>query len=84
MDKFIYHLTQHLRDSKATYLQHAGFAFYASGLLFYAAIASFIHAIFPFFLKGTPAGIVIKLYNERLRNHPNPVYKKLIEDGINN
>ena len=55
---------------------HFKFAMYASALLFYAAIASFIHAWAPRFFETTASRIVAKLYKERLKNHPNPEYRK--------
>lgn len=77
-------LTEHLKESHVTYFQHLKFAIYASVLLFYASIASFIHAIFPFFFKGSAAFVVVKLYKQRLENHPNPTYQVWIKNGINN
>ena len=77
-------LKQHLIDSNTTYLNHLKFAIYASLLLIYASVASLIHAIFPFFFKGTAAYIVIKLYKQRLENHPNPVYKAWVQNGTDN
>jgi hypothetical protein len=75
-------LTQHLKDSQTSYFEHLKFAIYAGFLLFYAAIASIIHAIFPFFFKGTAAFIVIKLYKQRLENHPNPSYKAWLQNSL--
>lgn len=77
-------LTQHLRDSNTTYIDHFVFAMYAGALLLYAAFASVVHAIFPFLFKGTAAYIVIKLYKQRLVNHPNPVYRAWVQNGIDN
>lgn len=77
-------LTQHLKDSRTSYIEHFKFAVYASILLQYAAIASLIHSIFPFFFKGTSASIVIKLYKQRLVNHPNPLYQEWIHNVDNN
>lgn len=73
-------LIQHLEDSQTTYFEHLKFAVYASLQLLIAAIASIIHAFFPFMFKGTAAFIVIKLYNQRLINHPNKNYQKWIHD----
>lgn len=77
-------LTQHLKDSNSTYFSHLKFAVYASFLLAYAAITSLIHAIFPFFFKGSAAFIVVKLYKQRLENHPNPKYQEWVKYGVNN
>lgn len=73
-------IKKHLLDSKTTYLEHAKFAIYASFLLFYAAIASIIHALIPSLFPSTAAGIVTKLYNIRLKNHPNPEYRKMLDE----
>lgn len=75
---------KHLEDSKTTYFEHLQFALYACVLLFYAGIASLIHAFVPGWFKGTPAFIVIKLYKQRLVGHPNPQYKEWIDDENNN
>lgn len=74
-------LTNHLKDSKTTYFEHLKFAIYAGILLLYASIASLIHAIFPFLFKGTAACVVVKLYKQRLENHPNPVYQEWVQNG---
>lgn len=75
-------LTTHLEDSNASYFEHLKFAIYAAMFLFVAAAASLIHAFFPFLFKGTSAYIVIKLYKERLENHPNPIYKEWVKNGV--
>lgn len=77
-------LTQHLKDSNVTYVSHLKFAVFASLLLAYAAITSLIHAIFPFLFKGSAAYIVVKLYKQRLENHPNPAYQEWVKHGVNN
>lgn len=74
-------LSQHLIDSQTTYIEHLKFAVYASFQLLIAAIASIIHAVFPFMFKGTAAFIVIKLYNQRLVNHPNKNYQEWMHDS---
>jgi hypothetical protein len=71
---------KHLRESRTTYLEHLKFAIYAGVLLFIAAISSFIHSIIPAFFKGTAAFIVIKLYKQRLENHPNQIYQGYINN----
>lgn len=73
-------IKKHLQDSKTTYLQHLKFAVYASVLLFYAAVASIIHAVVPSLFPSTPARIVAKLYNKRLKDHPNPEYRKMLNE----
>lgn len=76
-------LTQHLKDSQISYIAHLKFALYASGQLLFAAIASFIHGVFPFMFKGSAAWVVIKLYNQRLVNHPNQKYQQWIAEASN-
>lgn len=71
-------IKEHLDHSNVTYFEHLKFAFYASGLLLYASIASLIHAILPNLFPATAAKIVIKLYKKRLENHPNPNYQEMI------
>ena len=75
---------KHLEESNASYLEHLKFALYAAALLFYAAVASVIHAVIPALFKGTSAFIVIKLYKERLVGHPNKLYQEWINNGSNN
>ena len=70
---------QHLRLSECTYWQHMTFAVKASGLLAWAAVASLIHSLWPGVLKGAAARVVIDLYTERLKDHPNPLYRKWID-----
>lgn len=74
---------KHLQDSRCSYFEHFKFAIYAGVLLLLAAIASLIHAIFPAIFKGSSAYIVIKLYKERLENHPNATYQDWIKNGAN-
>jgi len=75
---------KHLEDSQVGYIEHAKFAIYAAVLLILAGFASLIHAVVPAWFKGTGAFVVIKLYNERLVNHPNTQYQKWIKDGVDN
>lgn len=75
---------QHLIDSKATYLEHMTFALKAGLSLLWAGIASLIHAFIPGLFKGTAAFTVINLYNQRLINHPNPIYQEKIYGRNNN
>jgi hypothetical protein len=75
---------KHLEESQVGYFEHARFAIYAAFLLVGAGLASIIHAFVPAWFKGTGAFVVIKLYNERLVNHPNTQYQKWIKDGVNN
>lgn len=74
---------QHLEESKCSYVEHFKFAIYASLLLLYAGIASLIHAFIPALFKGTAAFIVIKLYNQRLKHHPNPMYQTMKNESDN-
>lgn len=73
----------HLENSQCSYIEHLKFAIYASLLLVYAGIASLIHAFIPALFKGTAAFIVIKLYNQRLKNHPNPMYQTMKNESNN-
>lgn len=75
---------QHLEDSETTYLEHMIFAIKAGFMLLIAGVASIIHAILPQLFPGTAAFTVIRLYKQRLENHPNPIYKEKIKDEINN
>lgn len=75
---------QHLRESHTSYFEHFKFACYASALLFYSSVASLIHAFIPALFRGTSAFVVIKLYKERLENHPNKLYQEWINDVNNN
>ncbi len=75
---------KHLDDSNCGYFDHAKFAIYAGILLLVAGITSFIHALLLGFFKGTSAYVVIKLYNQRLKNHPNPLYQEWIRNANNN
>ena len=69
----------HLTNSKVTYLEHLTFAFYAGFRLLWAAIVSFIHALFPNLFPGTAAKIIIDIYHKRLANHPNKEYQNYID-----
>ena len=75
---------KHLEDSQCTYLEHFKFAIYAWFLLLLAAMASLIHAFIPAIFKGASAYIVIKLYKERLENHPNSTYQNWIKNEFDN
>jgi len=71
---------QHLTESKTTYFEHFKFAIYASLQLLYASFASLVHAFIPSLFKGSAALVVIKLYTQRLLNHPNTVYQTWIKE----
>ena len=73
-------IKQHLISSKTTYFEHNKFALYAGVLLLYAGFASIVHALLPNLFPSTAARIVAKLYNKRLKNHPNPDYIKMLDD----
>lgn len=73
-------IKKHLQDSQVTYFLHLRFAVYASLLLMIASIASLIHALVPNLFPSTAAKIVIKLYNQRLKEHPNPQYRKILDE----
>jgi hypothetical protein len=71
----------HLAASQVSYREHLTFAVKASGLLAYASVASMMHAVFPALFPATAASIVIKLYKQRLENHPNPKYQEMLRGG---
>jgi hypothetical protein len=70
---------KHLEKSKTTYVEHAKWALVAGGSLLLASLASFIHAVYPGWFTGTSARTVIRLYHQRLSNHPNPEYQDYIK-----
>jgi hypothetical protein len=72
---------EHLEESKTNYISHFTFAVYAGVLLILAGLASIIHAIIPGVLRGSAAYVVIKLYKDRLENHPNPQYRKWVSSN---
>lgn len=76
----LHQIKKHLNDSKISYVEHQLFAFQAGLKLIYAGFASLIHAIIPSFFPSTAAKIVSELYKERLKNHPNPEYRKMLND----
>lgn len=76
--------TKHLDESNCGYIEHFKFALYAAFLLFVGALASLIHAFIPGIFRGTSAYIVIKLYKERLENHPNSTYQNWIKNEFDN
>lgn len=75
---------KHLAESQCTYFEHLKFAVYAGGVLLIAAVASFIHAIIPALFQGISAYSVIRLYHQRLINHPNNLYQEWIKNESNN
>ena len=78
MNRIIELTIQHLDDSDVTYREHWRFAVYASFRLAYASCASMCHAFLPALFPATAARTVIELYNERLADHPNPEYRKML------
>lgn len=70
---------KHLAQSQTTYLEHAKWAIVAGFQLLLAALASFVHAIYPGWFTGTSAKTVIRLYHQRLADHPNKDYIDYIE-----
>ena len=70
---------KHLTKSKVNYLQHFCWAMVAGCRLIYAGIASIIHGLFPSLFDGVPAKVVIDIYHNHLKNHPNDDYQKLID-----
>jgi hypothetical protein len=70
---------RHLQESEVSYRDHLTFAVKASGLLAYASVASFFHALLPALFPATAARIVIHLYKQRLEHHPNPKYQEMLQ-----
>jgi hypothetical protein len=66
---------EHLEDSQKTYRQHLYGALYYGVKLFIGAIASVIHGLFPFLLRGTAAIIIIDTFYDELYNHKNKEYQ---------
>ncbi|HUC31190.1 MAG TPA: DUF6356 family protein [Candidatus Paceibacterota bacterium] len=71
-------ISKHLNDSQVDYRGHMLFALKAGCWLLYAGVASIIHGLVPFLFPATAAKIVIRLYHERLKNHPNPEYQQAL------
>jgi hypothetical protein len=69
----------HLHESKTSYIEHFKFAIRAGILLLIAGLASLVHAFIPQWFQGTAAFTVIRLYKERLEDHPNPMYHEEIK-----
>ena len=69
----------HLETSGITYREHMSFALKAGIMLLYAGVASLIHAFLPSLFAETSARVVGRLYKERIKNHPNPAYRKMFE-----
>lgn len=74
-------IKKHLEDSQCSYAEHFKFAIWASIRLFWAALASLIHAFVPSWFKGSAAFVVIDLYKNRLEDHPNATYQSWIKNG---
>lgn len=70
-------IKKHLEVNQITFINHFMFAIKAGVLLLYAGVASIIHAICPALFDGVPSRIVANLYHGRIKNHPNPEYRKL-------
>lgn len=43
----------------------------------FGGFASLVHAVLPCFFEGTSAKIVASLYNGRIKNHPNKIYRDM-------
>lgn len=71
---------RHLEESKITYWRHLIFAVIAGVRLIIAGVASLIHAFIPQWFPGVAAFTVIDLYKQRLEDHPNPDYQKMIKE----
>jgi hypothetical protein len=68
-------IQQHLKTNKISLKDHFVLAIWAGVLLIYAGVASIIHAFIPVLFDGVPAKIVSKIYNKRIKDHPNPEYR---------
>lgn len=70
-------IKKHLKESKCTYLEHYAFAFKAGILMIIGGLVSIIHAFLPCVFQKTSAKIVLYLYNNRIKNHPNKTYRNM-------
>lgn len=68
-------IKEHLATNKITFRDHFVLAIKSGVMLLYAGITSIIHAFLPSLFDGVPAKIVSKLYNGRIKDHPNPRYR---------
>jgi hypothetical protein len=72
---------KHLDTSKVTYLEHLFWAVVAGFRLIYAGITSIIHGLVPTLFDGSAPKQIIDIYHSHLEDHPNPMYKEMIEDA---
>ena len=71
----------HLNTSKVTYSEHLRWATVAGIRLIYAGITSIIHGVIPSLFDGTAPKQIIDIYHGHLEDHPNPSYKKMIDNA---
>lgn len=71
--------SEHLKKSHVDYFSHLFWAVKAGFILIFAGITSILHGIIPKLFDGYAAKTVIKIYHERLKNHPNKEYEDLIK-----
>jgi hypothetical protein len=83
MKNFFYNSKKHLNESQKNYNEHLRGAFYYGYKMFIGSIASFIHGLFPCFLDGISAKIIIDIYHNELKNHKNEKYQKWIKEKLN-
>jgi hypothetical protein len=70
-------IKEHLQNNQCSYRQHFLFAVKAGILMVFGGFASLVHAVLPCFFEGTSAKIVASLYNGRIKNHPNKIYRDM-------
>lgn len=60
--------TKHPTEVKMSYSQHLLFAIKFSGLFLFLAVASFVHAFFPFLFTNTASRLVEKIHRDFKRH----------------
>lgn len=68
-------IKQHLTNNQITFLDHFNLAIISGVKLIYAGLSSIIHAFVPCFFDSTAAKIVANLYHQRIKHHPNKIYR---------
>lgn len=70
----------HLAQSQMTYRYHLRDGIEKGALQLYWGLTSFIHAFVPGFFTGTAAKGNIRIFYEKLYQHPNPEFRALIDE----
>lgn len=70
----------HLAQSQMTYGYHLEDGIKKGFLQLYWALTSFVHAFVPGFFTGTAAKGTIRIFYEKLYQHPNPEFRALIDE----